>query len=89
MKQFTLRGLPKEIEKRIMKESKEKGISVNRAIVSLLEKQATTGKGRSNKNVYHDLDQLFGIWNKQEFEQFEKHLEAQREVDEELWKQSG
>lgn len=89
MKQFTVRGLPKEIEKGIMKESREKGISVNRAIVSLLEKQAGTSKGKSNKNVYHDLDQLFGIWNKQESKEFEKHLDEQREVDEELWKQSG
>jgi chorismate mutase len=88
MKQFTVRGLSKETERRIIKEARQKGISINRAIVSLLEERTGAVGRAEKKSSYHDLDDLFGIWTEREAEEFEKGLELQREVDEELWKPS-
>ena len=87
MKQFTVRDVPPEIEGRIIKEAEEKGISLNRAIISLLEKAVGTSRSTSKKKVVHgDLDHLFGIWDEDEWAGFQKSLEQQREVEAELWK---
>ncbi len=64
-----------------MKEPKDNGISLNQAVISLLGEEPSPGKRPAKRHVYHDLEQLFGIWNKRESKEFEKHLEVQREVD--------
>ena len=87
MKQFTVRGLSGETQDRIEKEAREKGISVNRAIVSLIEREAGGGR-RGVKGTHHDLDHLFGIWSRGEASEFDRHLEMQRKVDERQWKTS-
>ncbi len=91
MKQITLRGLPKDVEKVVEKEAERKGLSLNRVIVSLLER-AVTGKGKTRekkKALYHDLDHLAGLWSREEAASFDNNLGLQRKVDEELWKKSG
>ncbi len=90
MKQITIRGIPDEIEKIIKKEAKAKGLSFNKAFISLLEKATgLRAKGKKKKVLYHDLDHLFGIWTKEEAAAFDKSLKLQREIDEELWKKTG
>ena len=87
MKQFTVRDVPPEIEGRIIKEAQEKGISLNRAIISLLEKAVGTSRSTGRKKTVHrELDHLFGIWDEDEWARFQKTLEQQREVEVELWK---
>jgi len=89
LKQITLRGIPEEIGKAIKKEAEEKGMSLNKVLISLLEKgTGTTGKEKKKKVSYHDLDHLFGIWTKGEAKSFEKILEFQRSIDEDLWKRT-
>ncbi len=86
MKQVTLRGLPRKIEEMIEKEARKKGLSFNKAFVSVLERAATGKKGGKNKkrNLYHDLDHLLGVWTKGEFEEFQRNLEVQRKIDKQL-----
>ncbi|MBI4744822.1 MAG: hypothetical protein HY776_08440 [Actinobacteria bacterium] len=87
MKQITIRGISPEIKKIVENEAKRKGISLNKAFISLLER--TTGvKGKVNrrKTLYHDLDHLAGVWTKEEASMFKKNLEIQRKIDESLWK---
>lgn len=89
MRQITLRGIPDEIENMLKKEARKKGISLNRAFISFLEKAAgTKGKERHKKIYYHDLDHLSGIWTEEEGEIFTTLLDSQRQIDEELWKKS-
>jgi hypothetical protein len=90
LKQVTVRGLPREVEEMIKKEARRKGLSLNKAFVSVLERAAVGKKGVKNKkrNLYHDLDHLFGIWSKQEFAVFQRNLDIQRKIDEELWKKA-
>jgi len=88
MKQFTVRGLPEEVEREIVKEARDKGISLNKAVVSLLSGRTPGGEG-TVKEEHHDLDHLFGIWDEKSGEEFDRDLGLQREVDEDLWKKSG
>jgi hypothetical protein len=87
MKQITLRSIPENVKKTVRKEAERKGVSLNKAIISLLEKAVggrTTEKKK--KALYHDLDHLAGLWSREEAVVFDKSLKTQRKVDAELWK---
>ena len=87
MKQITLRGIPVDIERMIKREAERKGLSLNKAFISLLEKATgTKEKVQKRKFLHHDLDHLCGIWTKREGEGFTKTIEFQRSIDEDLWK---
>ena len=87
MKQITLRGIPVDIERMIKREAERKGLSLNKAFISLLEKATgTKEKAQKRKFLHHDLDHLCGIWTKREGEGFTKTIEFQRSIDEDLWK---
>jgi len=87
LKQITLRGIPVEIERMIKKEAERKGLSLNKAFISLVEKATgTKEKMQKRKSMRHDLDHLCGIWTKRDAEEFTKNVEFQRTIDEGLWK---
>ncbi len=87
MKQITIRGIPSEIEKAIKNESKRKGLSLNKVIISFLEKTIGIQKKKVAKTVsYHDLDHLAGVWSKTETDEFQRNLKDQRQIDEDIWK---
>jgi hypothetical protein len=87
LKQITLRGIPVEIERMIKKEAERKGLSLNKAFISLVEKATgTKEKMQKRKSMHHDLDHLCGIWTKRDAEEFTKNVEYQRTIDEGLWK---
>jgi hypothetical protein len=90
LKQITLRDIPYEIERLIKIEAEKKGLSLNKAFLSLLEKATgIKAKEKKKKAIHHDLDRLCGIWTKDDAEAFEKTLELQRKIDESLWKKAG
>ena len=89
MKQITIRSIPDEVKKTVQKEAAQKGVSLNKAIISLLERAVGTKAEEKKKRVlYDDLDHLAGLWSREEAAQFDKTLKAQRKVDTELWKRS-
>ena len=89
MKQITIRGIPKDVEKVVKQEAAKKKTSINKALVSLLEKAAGVAGGeRKGPVLYHDLDHFAGLWAKEEAAAFDKALDAQRTIDEGLWKRT-
>jgi len=89
MKQITIRSIPDAVKKTVRKEAERKGVSLNKAIISLLEQSAGMKAPEKKKRVlYHDLDHLSGLWSREEAASFDKALKAQRKVDAELWKKS-
>jgi hypothetical protein len=88
MKQITIRGIPDEVKKTVRKEAERKGVSLNKAIISLLERASGAKVPEKKKVLYHDLDHLAGLWSREEAASFDKTLKAQRKVDAELWKRS-
>ena len=81
---ITLRNLPKKLDQTIQRRAKEKGISVNKAVITLLEEQLEM-KSKKPSVEYHDLDNLAGSWTKAEADAFDKTLTKQRAIDLELW----
>lgn len=84
MKAITLRNLPPELERAIHKKAREKKLSLNKAVLALLEE--TAGRQNSKHKVrYHELDPLCGSWSKEEADQFDRALVEQRRIDLKLW----
>ena len=87
MKAITLRNLPPEIEKIVRKEADRQHTSINKAVISLLERRSKSHKKtKPGITEYDDLDSLAGSWTKKEASEFNKALAAQRTIDPELWK---
>ena len=86
MKAITLRNLPAELARAVRNRAEEKGISLNRAVIELLQEALGRGERPKKRRIYHDLDFLVGTWSKEEAEEFNRALAEQRKIDPELWK---
>ena len=87
MKQVVVRGIPDQVARSIKREAERKGLSLNKAFLSVLERAiGVKGAEKKKKAFYHDLDHLSGIWTKAEADRFEQSLRFQREIDGTLWK---
>lgn len=86
MKAITVRNLPPELARLIRQKAKAERISLNRAVIGLLEE--ATGLGRqSRKEVFQDdLDALAGSWTNEEADEFDAFLKEHRTIDPEMWK---
>ena len=87
MKAITLKNLPPELAKAVRKEANRQRTSIDRAVISLLQRKTKPGKKRPRAaQGYEDLDSLAGSWTKNEAAAFETALAAQRTLDPDLWK---
>ena len=87
MKAVTLRSLPPNVAEAIRKEANRKGMSLNKAVISLLaNRMGVREKKKSRQTRHHERDDLAGSWSKKEAAEFEKSLAAQRTIDLDLWK---
>ncbi len=86
MKAVTVRSIPPEVARAIRQKAKKKGISINKAVISLLEERTGTQGKRQPAPIYHDLDSLAGSWSRVEATTFSKSLSEQRRIDPDLWK---
>ena len=90
MKQITIRGISGKVERIVRKQAREKGLSLNKTLVSLLEKSVGVTPGDvKGVGLHHDLDELSGVWAHEDAAAFDRSLQSQRSVDEELWKRTG
>ena len=80
---ITIRNLPSALSRLIRKRARQRRISLNRAVIELL--QEGTGEGRDS-HPDDDLDFIIGAWTKDEADAFERDLARQRAIDPELWK---
>jgi hypothetical protein len=84
MKQITLRGIPENIETIAQEEARTKGVSLNKAFISLLRKGATQ-QGRKKPRSKSEFASFLGLWNEEDAAVFDESLRKQRDIDKELW----
>jgi plasmid stability protein len=77
--QLTVRGVPKELARRLARLATASGRSVNATVLDLLER-ATGIDGRRERLAQYTT------WTKADLEDFERGLEGQRTIDPDLWK---
>ncbi len=86
MNQLTVRGFDDELSAIMRRLAKREGISLNQAALRLLRKGAGLTDSKGNPNaIGSSLDDLFGVWSRDEAESFDAALEVFETVDESAW----
>jgi hypothetical protein len=85
MANLSVRGVDERSLRRLKRDAKRRGVSVNRLIADLLN--AEPGAPAAAKLIVHDdLDSLAGTWGKQEAREFERATASFSQIDEGLWR---
>jgi hypothetical protein len=77
--QYTIRGIPPDVDRALRRKARQKGISLNRFLVEELTAAGAGSQGRR----YRSVASLGRRWK--EDPEFERILAEQRTVDPELW----
>ena len=79
--QYTLRGIPANLDRALRRRARQEGKSLNRTAVELLAE----GPGVSGEPLRHDdLDDLVGTWV--EDPDFDRAIQEMDKVDPHLWR---
>jgi hypothetical protein len=77
--QYTIRGVPREVDQALRRRARERRISLNR----LLIEELAGASGTSGSRLFRSLKGLAGCWK--EDPEFDRALEEQRRIDRKLW----
>lgn len=86
MKAISLRGLDDSTAERLKKAARQEGKSSNQFILDTLKEKLGVKKQKKHTLVHHDMDQLFGLWSEREFKEVQGRIDAERGIDQELWR---
>ena len=87
MKQLTVRGFDKALERRLRDVAKARGVSLNQAALILLREGAGLEVPRRRANVVGDsLDGLIGSWSNAEETEFLQAIDGLEAIDRSLWR---
>ena len=87
MRQITLRGIPDNIETLAQEEAKSKGVSLNKAFISLLRRGAEqqASPRRKKPSTASEFSKFLGLWKEEDAAAFDESLRQQRDIDKDLW----
>ena len=86
MGSLSVRGVDEELADLLKKRAKESDKSVNQLVVEILRKSVGLEKEKRFTQIHTDLDDFFGAWSEEEFEEIQAKIDSERQVDDELWK---
>lgn len=80
VRQYTIRNLGPDLDRKLRQKAKEKRESLNEIVLEALRR----GVGLTDSTpLFHDLDSLAGSW--QDDPEFDNALEMQDQIDPNLW----
>jgi hypothetical protein len=83
MTTLTIRHIPAAVEKAIRAKAHQEHLSLNKAVVGMLE-ESVVGMKKNAVTRHHDLDWMCGMWDDKQAKEFQKSVA--RKTDSELWK---
>ena len=86
MKNMTVRGIDPVLAGKLKEAAAQQSKSMNQLVVETLRERFGVGPHKGLSVIHHDMDHLFGKWTVEEFEQVQGEVDAQRQIDPELWK---
>lgn len=86
MKSVTLRGVDPDTAEKLKATAKNQGKSINQLVIDLIKERLGLKKEKKYSRRYTDLDDLFGRWSDEEFNQIMGKIAQERQIDPELWK---
>ena len=85
MAALTIRGISARVEKVIREKAARERVSLNKAIVEMLE-ESVVGKKKVQPQRYYDLDWMCSSLDEKQVTEFSRNLAKSRVVDKSLWK---
>lgn len=86
MNAITVRNLPPAVARAVREKARREKLSLNKAVVRLLEEATGQARRKLPPSLHHDLDDLFGSWSREEADEFDALLREQRAVDPGMWR---
>jgi len=86
LKQLTLRGFDKELERRLRHEAQVDGVSLNRAALKLIRRGAGLDSAVPSNAVGSGLDHLIGTWSEFDERSLRNATAVFERVDEDFWR---
>jgi hypothetical protein len=83
LKQFTLRGIDPQIEKKIRFLANERQQSINQVLVTIIHQ--SLGKGKKSSRAA-SLERFAGGWSEKEAADFNRAIQVFEQIDEEKWR---
>jgi hypothetical protein len=85
--QLTLRGVDPRVLAEIRRVARQKGISLNKAALSILARGSGVGEpAEPSRRIGPALDRFIGSWTATQAREFSRSLRSLEQVDDELWK---
>ena len=86
-KQYTIRGIEKDLDKVVRETAVKYGESVNKTAIRLLKQAAGLNEvGKHQGPPYHDMDDLAGTLSDEEAAKLLKTIRDMRHIETDLWK---
>ena len=79
-KQYTIRGIPANIDKALRKRMRDEGKSLNTVALEAL------ASGSNERRPHRDLSYLIGSLSEKEAEALSTEIQAQKTIDPDLWR---
>ncbi len=86
MKTISIRGLDDQLAEKLKQRAQKEAKSVNQFVIDSIKKSLGGEKTKRFTVEYDDMDDLFGKWTQQEFETIQGKIDADRKIDQELWR---
>jgi hypothetical protein len=86
LKQLTIRGFDKPLERRLRDEARSDGLSLNRAALKLMRRGAGLDRAAPAEGVGASLDHLIGTWSAEDARAMRHAVRVFERVDEDLWR---
>jgi len=86
MKQLTIRGVNRDVERRIRDLARKEGVSLNKAVLRLLQAAAAPAPAEKNGKIGHSLDRFCGTMSDEEAAAIIEANKVFDVIDPELWK---
>jgi len=86
MTALTVRNLPPQVVRAIREKGRKERLSLNKAVVKLLEQATGAAAEQGEPDLNHDLDRFAGTWSREDYEASTGSLHEQRSVEPEMWK---
>jgi hypothetical protein len=85
--QLTLRGLDRELQRKISDVANEDGTSLNQAVLKLLRRATGLELHAPNpRAIGNAYDDLIGTWSVSESQKFDEAVKVLNVIDEDMWR---
>ncbi len=85
MGSLSIRGVDDRLAALLKKKAQASNRSVNQFVLEALKRHVGLEKEERFTKEHHDLDHLFGTWSENEYHKIQDKIDAERQIDEELW----